>query len=144
MRDHSRRNGRYAACVSIAWLARNRQAVTVGLGRRTKREAAELALKREAAEIIDRRIADGRPPPEVWRAAAARQAKRGLPADAWYRPADAPAPDRRVAAPRAGGLAPTVGSDLVLRVVQLPLEPSSVPAPGRGASFPRAVAGASN
>lgn len=121
--------------------------MTVGLRGRTRREAAGLALQREAAEIIDLRIADGRPPPDVWRPAAARQAEKGLPADAWYQPADAPAPARQHPVPHPLPPSPelaTVGCDLVLRVVQLPLAPSEVATPGRRSSVPRAGAGASN
>jgi len=102
-----------------------------------------MELHRDAAEVIDSRIADGRPPPEVWRAAAARQAAKGLPADAWYRPAGDP-PHPRQPNPPTPGPAPTVGRDLVLRVVQLPVVPLSPATPGRRASFPRAAAGASN
>ncbi len=117
----------------------------MGLGRRNKRAAARAALELEAAEIIDVRIADGRPPPEVFRAAAVRQAAKGLPADAWYRPADAPArgpapvPDDRP-------FAPAVGADLVLRVVQMPLPAAPPPTATtrRGATAPQVVVEAPN
>jgi len=119
----------------------------VGLGRRNKREAARAALELEAAELIDVRIADGRPPPEVFRAAAVRQAAKGLPADAWYRPADAPAPRGPTPIPDDRRLAPAVGADLVLRVVQMPLPAEPQPTmttPRRGATAPRVVVEASN
>ncbi len=116
----------------------------VGLGRRDKREAERVALEREAAEIIEVRIADGRPPPEVFKAAALRRAAKGLPSDAWYRPDDAPEPVRPTPAPRR--LAPVAGADLVLRVVKLPLPAAPVPAATarREVAAPQVVVEASN
>jgi len=119
----------------------------VDLRRRNKREAARAALELEAAEIIDVRIADGRPPPEVFQAAAARQAAKGLPADAWYRPADAPAPQGPAPTPDKRRLAPAAGSDLVLRMVQMPLPAAPLPkatTTRRGATAPKVVVEASN
>lgn len=146
MRDRLRRDRRYAACFIISFARSQGQAVAVGLRRRSRRETALVALQREAIEIIELRIADGRPSPEVWRAAAVRQAAKGLPVDAWYEPTGV-RPDRRGPVPAAPGAAPTVGGDLVLKVVTLPLVPSTAAAGRgcrRGASLPRAVAGASN
>ncbi len=103
-----------------------------------------MALEREAAEIIEVRIADGRPPPEVFQAAAVRQAAKGLPSDPWYRPA--PAPASPTPAPAERQLAPVAGADLVLRVVRLPL-PAAPPQPAtarRGATAPQVVVEASN
>ncbi len=118
------------------------------LRRRNKREAARAALELEAAEIIDVRIADGRPPPEVFQAAAARQAAKGQPADAWYRPADAPAPQGPAPTPDKRRLAPAAGSDLVLRMVHMPLPAAPLATATttrrRGATAPRVVVEASN
>jgi hypothetical protein len=58
-----------------------------GTGRREQRE-------REAAWILATRIAEGRPPEEVWIAAAQRQAQRGHIAGGWYASAT-PAPPRQ-------------------------------------------------
>ncbi len=118
----------------------------MGLRRHNKREAARAALELEAAELIDVRIADGRPPPEVFRAAAVRQAAKGLPADAWYRPADAPAPHGPPPVPDDRRLAPVVDADLALRVVQMPLPAAPLPpaTSPRGATVPRVVVEASN
>lgn len=103
-----------------------------------------MALEREAAEIIEARIADGRPPPEVFRVAAVRRAEKGLQSDAWYRPVDAPAPVRPTPAPRR--LAPVAGADLVLRVVKLPLPAAPAPAATsqREATAPQVVVEAWN
>ncbi len=114
----------------------------MGPGRRTRRAAARDALEQEAAEIIEARIADGRPPPEVWRAAAERQAAKDGSADAWYSFAEGPESEQQDVE-----VAPTVGRDLALRVVRLPLAPGPDPAPTvskRGAGTPRLVAGKSN
>ena len=63
----------------------------------------------EAAEILAARIAEGRPPPEVWAAAARRRAQRGPLRGTWY----APAPPPPTADPRY--------RPVVLRVVRLPV-----------------------
>jgi len=118
----------------------------VGLRKRNKREAARAALELEAAELIGVRIADGRPPPEVFQAAAVRQAAKGLPADGWYQPTGAPAPHGPTPVPDDRRLAPTVGADLVLRVVQMPLPAAALPpaTSRRGATAPRVAVEASN
>jgi hypothetical protein len=99
--------------------------VTVG-ARRRRRAAARSALEREAAETIEARIAEGRPPPEVWRAGAWRRAERGLGGATWY---PQPAPARRS----------PVTEPFVLLSVRIPAGngETAVPSPeaaGRGAS----------
>ncbi len=104
-----------------------------------------MALERDAAEIIERRIADGRPPPEVWRAAAQRRAGKGVAADAWYRSPESQAPGQRRPTALSRRPVPSADEDLVLRVVDLPLAPTpSAPTPGRKAGRPTVVADASN
>lgn len=115
--------------------------------RQTKRELARAALEIEAAEIIEGRITDGRPPPEVWRAAAKRQEAKGLPADAWYRSADDPGPPPSRPATPEPVSAPVSGDDLVLRVVRLPglsSTPAPTTPPGRKAPTAPLVAKAPN
>ncbi|MEN3313999.1 MAG: hypothetical protein V7605_233 [Acidimicrobiaceae bacterium] len=112
---------------------------------RKKREAARAALDKEAADIIDARIADGRPPPDVWQAAAERQAAKGLGAEAWYGTAGDRVTPEGPAGPAPDDLPRTVGDDLVLRVVRLPQ--ISAPVAGPGSSWtgvPRVVTGAPN
>ncbi len=71
--------------------------------------------ERESALILEQRIAEGRPPPDVWRKAAEWRAKKGHPAG-WYTsepaPAASPSAARRVVVP--------TGEPLVLRVVRIP------------------------
>lgn len=45
---------------------------------------ARAQREREAAEVLAARIAEGRPPDEVWVAAALREAQRGATAGGWY------------------------------------------------------------
>ncbi|HEX2041414.1 MAG TPA: hypothetical protein VHF24_02150 [Acidimicrobiales bacterium] len=65
---------------------------------------ARAQREREAAQVLAARIAEGRPPDEVWVAAALREAQRGQAAGGWYT-STTPAPPRH--------------APLVLRVVRL-------------------------
>lgn len=111
---------------------------------RRKREAAKTALEKEAADIIDARIADGRPPPDVWQAAAERQAAKGLGAEAWYGTPDDRAVPEGPAGPAVDDVGRTGGDDLVLRVVRLPQISAPAANPGSWARVPSAVTGAPN
>jgi len=95
-------------------------------------------------ELIDARIADGRPPPDVWQAAAERQAAKGLGAEAWYGTADDRATPGGPAGAAGDDLPRTVGDDLVLRVIQLPQISQPAAGPGSWARVPRVVTGAPN
>jgi|GEM_PF-4098087 len=114
----------------------------MGPRRQSRRDTALASLEQEAAEAIEARIADGRPPPDVWRAAAKRRAARGLPAGAWYGSTD-PAPIGPPAV-QPGPDPATVGRALILRSVRLPLSPTPAVDPSRWAHAPRIVADASN
>jgi len=114
----------------------------MGPRRRSRRDTALAALEQEAAEAIDRRIADGRPPPDVWRAAAERRAAKGLPAGAWYGSTDPVPIGPSSVQPRPDPA--TVGRELILRSVRLPLSPTPAVESSRWAHAPRIVADASN
>ncbi|MFN2608413.1 MAG: hypothetical protein ABR511_11085 [Acidimicrobiales bacterium] len=106
-------------------------------------------MEQDAAEMLAARIAEGRPPPDVWRAAAERRAVAGLPAGSWYsgdgaatapgrEPGAGPALTRSGGAspaPRAGAQGPAAGTEaLVLRLVRLPVDggPGAVSVPVAG------------
>jgi hypothetical protein len=86
--------------------------------RANNRTARQEALEHEAAELIAARIAEGRPPPEVWAAAARKQARRGPVKGGWYTPTP-PFPPAPVATAQ-----PTEHAPLVLRAVRLPVASS--------------------
>ncbi len=88
--------------------------MTRGAGTEKERTTIPDGLALEAAEVLADRIAEGRPPPEVWAAAARRQAERGRVPGSWYSPAPPPPTGERQHVP------------LVLRVVRLPV-PSPMP-----------------
>ena len=101
----------------------------MGLRRQRKREAAWTAVEHEADAIIGARIAEGRPPPKVWKDAAERHTAKGLSAGAWYLPtARASEPPRRSASTRRPP--PEIGDNLVLHEVRLPLAPAPRTTPG--------------
>jgi len=110
---------------------------------RTKRDAVKAALEREAAEVIEARIADGRPP-DVWRAAAEHRSARGLAAEAWYGRSDTPAPIGPPAIRPDSDVRAAVGRDLIPRSVRLPLSAAPAVGPRRWTRVPRVVAEASN
>jgi len=142
--NRSRCLWRLSSAVDVLNFILDRQAVhDMGATARRKREAAKTVLEQEASEIIDARIADGRPPPEVWQAAAERQAAKGIPAEAWYGIAEGGANPGRPARP-AHDLPGAAGDDLVLRVVRLPGTSAPAAGPGSWAQVPRVVTGASN
>lgn len=96
----------------------------------------------EAALILERRIAEGRPPPEVWKKAEESRAKSGH-ASGWYTPATPDAPPvrepRRQVLPEWKPRQPVPISDpLVLRLVRLPLSTAATP-PRKSHLRPRAV-----
>lgn len=78
--------------------------VTRGTRRERAGTARQEQREREAAAVLAARIAEGRPPADVWTAAAWREALRGPVSDGWYTSAT-PAPPAHV--------------PLVLRVVRL-------------------------
>ena len=98
--------------------------------------------EREAALLLESRIAEGRPPPDVWRKAEEWRAKHGHPAG-WYGSAT---PTRR-SEPDAGRQPPsertprqpvTIGLPFALRLVHLPL-PGVASRPKRSPLGSRAV-----
>ena len=95
-----------------------------GSGKADRKRSTGGHYEQEAALLLQRRIAEGRPPPDVWRKAEEGRAKRAQPAG-WYLPAESQAD----AAPDAGrhaspdGMprpAPAAGQPYVLRLVRLP------------------------
>ncbi len=101
-------------------------------GKRRTREDYE----REAALILAERIAEGRPPPDVWRKAAETQAKKGQSVGG-YAPDGAGAHlgshTRRVPEPVP------VGEPLVLRVVRLPASAPAIAPLGDQSARPAVV-----
>ncbi len=90
--------------------------------------------EREAALILERRIAEGRPPPEVWRKAAEWRAKKGHPAG-WYTADSAPAAAR----PEAPRAVVPLAEPLVLRVVRYPAPAAATKRSEAGTSRPQVV-----
>ena len=95
-----------------------------GFGKAGRKRPTSEPYEWEAALLLGRRIAEGRPPPDVWRKAEEGRARRAQPAG-WYVPA-APEP---CAAPEAGRRVPFDGDrrlpapitqPFVLRLVRLP------------------------
>ncbi len=96
-----------------------------GFGRAHRTRPTREHYEEEAAVLLASRIAEGRPPPEVWRKAEEWRAKRTQP-DGWY--LSTPAKPGRE--PAAGGpfeSRPTrsdeasIGRPLVLRSIRLPV-----------------------
>lgn len=89
------------------------------LGSRSRRPTRE-QLEQEAADTIAELVAAGRPPPEVWQKAAEWRAANPPTGTSWYE-----------AEARPGAPAPTVGRELVPRVVRLPVGATATARPGR-------------
>lgn len=90
--------------------------------------------ERDAALILEQRIAEGRPPPDVWRKAAEWRAKKGHPAG-WYTAGSAPAASR----PDAPRAVVPMAEPLVLRVVRYPSPAATTSVSEAGSARPRVV-----
>lgn len=102
-------------------------------GKLHKERPTRQDFEREAALILERRIAEGRPPPEVWRKAAEWRARKGRAAG-WY----TPEPGRPASRSEQPRLVPT-GEPFVLRVVRFPAPTTTTSRSGADESRPRVV-----
>lgn len=87
--------------------------MTIGFGGRRRRPTRE-QLEQEAADVIAKLVAEGRPPPEVWRKADDWRAANPPSGTSWY------APDDPAAAHPASPPVPVVSAKLIPRAVRLP------------------------
>jgi hypothetical protein len=106
--------------------------VFFGFGRADRKRPTRERYEEEAALLLASRIAEGRPPPEVWRKAEEWRAKHAQ-ANGWYLSAT-PEPGPESEAGRPVPFEPTplerssIGQPFVLRSVRLPVA-GEVPAP---------------
>lgn len=90
-----------------------------GLGGNNGRPTRE-QLEQEAATIIAERVAQGRPPPEVWRKAEEWRAANPPTGTSWYTPDDADDADAGTVTASPEPPAPTVSPELKARTIRLP------------------------
>lgn len=87
----------------------------LGFGGHNRRPSRE-DIEQEAATVIAKLVASGRPPPEVWRKAEEWRAANPSAGPSWF-PLEAPSPSP---SPSSTPPAPVVSAALVPRVVRVP------------------------
>ena len=96
-----------------------------GFGKADRKRPTGEHYEQEAAMLLQRRIAEGRPPPDVWRKAEEWRAKHAKPAG-WYllatpEPGPDPEPGRHASSDGMPRQPAAISQPYVLRLVRLPL-----------------------